>query len=288
MARDAHDLTWPNLVWSHFSRPRFGGFDDRVAAAAKAGFDAVGLYVLEYQRMRQDEGRSAADIRGVVEDHGLVVGEIEVLRGWSDPPGTASESCRTLEEVAYEMADELGCRYLQAIGSYQGTVQDAARGFGALCDRAAAHSLVVGIEFLPFTNIPAAADVVEILDLAERPNGGCCVDIWHHVRGANDESQIRALGGDRIAAVQIDDGPLTPTIDDYYEDCLRFRVPPGEGEFDCVGFVRLLDGLGVRAPISVEVCSEVLWEAPVDEAARRAADGTRAVLAAAGVDGVRT
>ena len=283
MPRTAHDLTWPDLIWSHFSRPRFGGFDERVAAAAEAGFDAVGLYALEDQRMREEEGRSAVDIRALVEDHGLVVAEIEVVRGWSDPPGEASQQCTSLEEIAYEMADELGCRYLQAVGPYEGTVEDAARGFAALCDRAAAHDLVVGIEFLPFTNIKTAADVEEILDLADRPNAGCCVDIWHHVRGANDEELIRALGGERIAAVQMNDGTIEPAMDDYYVDCLQSRVPPGEGEFDCVGFVQLLDGLGVRAPIAVEVCSAELWEAPVDEAARRAADGMRAVLAAAGV-----
>jgi sugar phosphate isomerase/epimerase len=81
----------------------------------------------------------------------------------------------------------------------------------------------------------------------------------------------------------MNDGTIEPAMDDYYVDCLQSRVPPGEGEFDCVGFVQLLDGMGVRAPIAVEVCSAELWEAPVDEAARRAADGMRAVLAAAGV-----
>ena len=51
------------------------------------------------------------------------------------------------------MADELGCRYLQAVGPYEGTLSEAAEGFGALCDRAGAHGLLVGVEFLPFTNV---------------------------------------------------------------------------------------------------------------------------------------
>jgi sugar phosphate isomerase/epimerase len=62
-------------------------------------------------------------------------------------------------------------------------------------------------------------------------------------------------------------------------------VPPGEGEFDCVGFVQLLDEMGVTAPIAVEVCSTELWAGPADEAARRAADGMRSVLAEAGIGG---
>ena len=63
MVRSARDLAWPDLIWSHFSRSRFGGFDERVQAAAKAGFDGIGLYAFEYRRLRDEEGRSPADIR---------------------------------------------------------------------------------------------------------------------------------------------------------------------------------------------------------------------------------
>ena len=40
--------------------------------------------------------------------------------------------------------------------------------------------------------------------------------------------------------------------------------------------------MGVDAPISLEVCSTELWEAPADDAARAAADGMRRVLRATG------
>ena len=79
----------------------------------------------------------------------------------------------------------------------------------------------------------------------------------------------------------MDDGPRRPQLDDYKQDCLANRVPPGEGEFDCVAFVRLLTEIGVQSPISLEVCSTELWAAPGDEAAARAADAMRAVLAEA-------
>jgi sugar phosphate isomerase/epimerase len=273
------------LIWDHFSRPRFGGFDQRVAAAAEAGFAGIGLYVEEYRRLRDEEGRSAADIRQQLEDHGLMLADIETVRGWCEGGGVASAECRRLESLAYEMADEIGGRYVQAIGSYAGTPADAARAFAALCDRAAAHDLLVGIEWLPFTNIATAADAQVIIEGADRPNAGYCADIWHHRRGANDESMIRALAADRVFAIQMDDGPVKPNLDDYKEDCLIFRVPPGEGEFDCVGFVRLLADMGVRAPISLEVCSTELWAAPASEAARRAADAMRRVLSEAGVVG---
>ena len=230
--------------------------------------------------MRDEEGRSARDIGRQLDDHGLALAEIETLHGWAST-GAAAAECARREALAYELADELGCRHLQAIGPYEGSVADAADAFGALCDRAAAHGLLVGIEWLPYTNIATAADAQAIVEAANRSNGGYCADIWHHTRGADDESLIRALPGDRVFAVQMDDGPRQPQLPDYKEDCMANRVPPGDGEFDCVGFVRMLAEIGVRAPISLEICSTELWAAPAEEASRRAADGMRAVLAEA-------
>jgi sugar phosphate isomerase/epimerase len=276
----ARDLQWPDLVWSHFSRPRFGAFDERVEAAAKAGFAGIGLFIPEYERLREDEGRSAKDIGRQLDDHGLVLAEIETLRGWPSTGQDAAESKRR-EELAYEMAHEFECRYLQVIGPYDGTVAEAADTFGALCDRAGRHGLLVGIEWLPFTNIATAADAQAIVESADRPNGGYCADIWHHKRGADDESLIRALPGERVFAVQMDDRSRRPQLLDYKQDCMVNRVVPGAGEFDCVGFVRLLQEIGVRAPISLEIPSTELWAAPADEAARLGADAMRAVLAEA-------
>jgi sugar phosphate isomerase/epimerase len=277
----ARDLRWPDLVWSHFSRPRFGEFDERVAAAAAAGFAGIGLFALEYERLRDEEGRSPKDIGRQLEDHGLVLAEVETVPGWAASSGEVAAESRRREDLAYELSDELGCRYLQAIGPYDGTVAEAATAFGELCDRAGRHGLLVGIEWLPYTNIATAADAQAIVEAAGRANGGYCADIWHHRRGADDDAMIRALPGERVFAVQMDDGPRQAQMDDYKQDCLANRVPPGEGEFDCVSFVRLLTEIGVRAPISLEVCSTELWAAPATEAAQRAADGMRAVLAEA-------
>jgi sugar phosphate isomerase/epimerase len=269
-------------VWDHFSRPRFGDFDERVAAAAEAGFAGIGLYVGEYVRLRDEEGRATRDIRAQLDDHGLVLADIEVVRGWCDDDGGPSQEGRGLEALAYEMADGIGARYLQAVGPYRGTVDEAAAAFGALCDRAAEHGLLVGIEWLPFTNIATAADAQAIVEGSGRTNAGYCADIWHHRRGTNDDAMLRRLDPERIFAIQMNDGPVQPNLDDYKDDCMRFRVPPGEGELDPVGFVRLLAGMGVSSPISLEVCSTELWAAPASVAAQRAADGMRLVLAAAG------
>jgi sugar phosphate isomerase/epimerase len=270
-------LRWPEVVWSHFSRPRFDDFDARARAAAAAGFHGIGLYTEAFGRMRAD-GRTAADVAAVVSSLGLTIAETEVARGWWAADGPAAEQSARIERWAFELADACGVRYLQAIGPYDCSLTQAIDGFGALCDRAAAHDMLVGIEWLPYTNIANADDAQTIVESVGRRNAGYCVDIWHHIRGANDIDMIRRLPAERVFAVQMNDGTLRPALDDYKEDCLANRLAPGDGEFGCAEFLRELRAMGVEAPLSLEVCSAELWNAPVEHAANVAAAAMRKVL----------
>ncbi|MGD9796289.1 MAG: sugar phosphate isomerase/epimerase family protein [Acidimicrobiia bacterium] len=178
------------------------------------------------------------------------------------------------------MADRFGCRHVQAVGSLgEDLGRDAVERFAALCDLAGAHGLLVALEFIPCTNVPDAAAAMEIVQSADRVNGGLCVDIWHHVRGANDLGQLGAIPRERIVVVQLDDGPLVAADDDYMEDTRYNRVATGEGEFDLTAFLMVFEGAG--APISVEVLSRELDAVDVAVAARRIGDGARNVLRAA-------
>lgn len=279
-ARSARDLTRDDFVWDHFSRPRHDDVVGRIEAAADAGFSAIGLYLGRWASL-QGEQAELERVDDALARTGLVVANIEVARGWASPDRPDS-TCLDLEAVAYSMADHFGCRYMQVIGGYTGTIDEAAVGFGSLCDRAAEHGLLIGLEWVPsLTNIEDATTAARIVEAADRPNGGFCFDSWHLTRSTNDLDEIRALPGEKIFATQWNDGTIEPEHDEYVEDCLRNRVPPGDGEFDLVEMVRILDELDAPAPIGLEVCSTELWQGPVDVAARAAIDGMRRVLAEA-------
>ena len=252
-----------------------------MAAAAAAGFAGMGLYTGEYRRLRA-EGATDADLRAVLDAHGLRVVEVEALRGWS---ATGADRERYLEQEGevFAMSDALGPgHHVQVIGPYEGTLDDAAEALAGVCDRAAEHGLAVAVEFLPeMSNIPDAGSALELVTRTGRANAGLCIDAWHHFRGADDEDLLRAVPAERVFAVQVDDGPRTPVDADYYTDCTRNRQPLGEGEFDLPGFLRVLGETGVRLPLSVEVMSTELLRLPVEEVAQQLADTTRTVVAAA-------
>jgi sugar phosphate isomerase/epimerase len=279
------DLGPDDLILSHFSLGRFRPFEERVRAAAEAGFAAMGLYVGEYERLRA-EGARDADLRAVLDQYGLRVVEIEALRGWS-ATGAERDAYLATERSVFAMSDALGPgHHVQVIGPYVGTLDDAAEAFAGVCDRAADHGLAAAIEFLPeMSNIPDAATAMQIVTRAGRANGGICLDCWHHIRGANDDDMLRAIPAEAIFTVQFDDGPRQRVDPDYYTDCTRYREVPGDGDFDLVGFLHLVGEMGVRLPLSVEVMSAGLQPRPPGEIARRLADATRAVMVTARAGG---
>jgi sugar phosphate isomerase/epimerase len=275
------DLGPDDLILSHFSLGRFRPFEERVRAAAEAGFAAMGLYIGDYERLRA-EGAKDAGLRAVLNHYGMRIVEIEALRGWS-AAGAQRDAYLKAETEVFNMSDALGPgHHVQVIGPYAGTLDDAAEAFAGVCDRAAEHGLAAAIEFLPeMSNIPDAATAMRIVTLAGRANGGICLDCWHHFRGANDDDMLRAIPAAAIFTVQFDDGPRQRVDPDYYTDCTRHRSVPGDGDFDLTGFLRLVAEMGVRLPLSVEVMSTKLQDQTASEIARRLADATRAVVTAA-------
>jgi sugar phosphate isomerase/epimerase len=263
-----------DTVLSFFSL-RHAALEERFAAARAAGFKNVGLYTKAFAAAEAG-GLSPEAQRRMADRYGVRVTDIEALRAWS-----GDRDQEDAEATAFRMADTFGARYVQVVGPCAGPFEAAAEVLASLCDRAAEHGLTVGLEFLPYTNIPDAATAAALCAAADRPNCGVCVDSWHHFRGANDNGQLRSLRPELVTGVQLNDGGLQPEDSDYVADTLANRKVPGEGEFDLVGFMRTLDAAGVTAPVSLEVISTVLEALPAAEAATRIHAGFRRVLAEA-------
>jgi sugar phosphate isomerase/epimerase len=269
-----------DLVWDHMSRPPDQDPVERVLAAAAAGFAGIGLFVRRWMQPREDPTH-VERLDAALAETGLALWGMEVVRGWGSD-ATIDDEQRAFEAAAWEMRERFGCAYLQAIGWEVGTPADAAPGFAALCDRAAEHGVDVALEFVPeFTDIATAAQALEVVERADRPNGGFCVDSWHLTRSTNRPADILTLPGERIFCIQLNDGPITPDDPDYYTDTISNRVAPGAGDFPLVEIVQNLDAVGASCPISLEVCSARLWAEPTEVAAAEVADGMRGVLARA-------
>jgi sugar phosphate isomerase/epimerase len=279
LSRNDLIASYYTLSGAPVGHPARFSLEERVAAAAAAGFAAIGLAVEDYGACR-DRGLSNAALRRLLADSGITVAELEFLTNWwhDDELGRRA---RLIEEQLYMAADAFGARHLN-VGSIGvrgtlpplGVITDH---FAALCDRAARHGLLVALEFLPWSDIGDAGTAWEIVRQAARDNGGILIDTWHYFRGAADPAQVRAIPAERFCAIQFDDANAVQ-IGGFLEDTTQRRRLPGEGAFDLLGFVQLLDEIGVQAPVSVEIISTEQQARPLAEAARLAHDTTRVVL----------
>ena len=254
-------------------------FQQRLKAASAGEYAGIGLRPGHYQAARAD-GLSDSDLRRMLEDHGLQVVEIGFLADWWETGDLASRS-RLHEERLYRLKESLGGRHMMLIGGpLREPVGTVAERFAAVCDRALDRGLLVGLEFLPWTDTADVGRAWQIAKAAGRENGGVVLDTWHHFRGAADNGLIRAVPADRVVAIQFSDGERQRTGTDL-EDTFRRRCLPGEGDFDLESFLRTVNDMGVTAPVGVEVLSDELRTLGPQESARRAAAATRQVLAAA-------
>jgi sugar phosphate isomerase/epimerase len=282
MALDPNDL-----VLCSGTLPRDISFHERVAAAVAGGFRRISLWGRDYERARTD-GLSDADIRALLADNGLTIAEIDPAWWWL--PGASDvhipdefdtmQVFRYGEKELFSIAEAVGARSLNATDVFGGpwNADDAADAFAALCDRADEHGLLVHLEGLPWSQIPDVRSAWEVVRRAERANGGIVVDAWHFFRAGADYEALRAVPGDRVLGIQLDDGPAAPEPN-LVEATLHDRLLPGAGDFDLARLIRVLREIDAVAPVGVEVFSDELHQRGVFDAAQAAGAATRQVLA---------
>jgi sugar phosphate isomerase/epimerase len=279
-----------SLVLCSGTIPRDTSFRARLKAAADAGYNAVSLWGRDYDRARRD-GHSDAEMRTMLDDDGLVVAEVDPAWWWT--PGateiTIPAELDTMDVFCHgendllRMAEAMGARSLNAADVFGGrwSVDEGAEAFATLCDRAAEHGLLVHLEWLAWSRIPDVQTAWDVVRVADRPNGGLNIDTWHCARTGTTADDLRALPGERVLAIQLDDAPQRAE-DNLIDATLHDRMVPGEGELDLAGYLGALRDIGVSCPVGVEVFSDALHASGPGVAARTAADATRKVLASVG------
>jgi sugar phosphate isomerase/epimerase len=270
------------LVGAGVGEPSPWDFEVRVAAAANAGYRAIGLFESDYSAMIA-AGADDDRLRAILDRHGLVVAEIEFFFDWAHTDEQASRSS-AVRETLIHMADAFRPHHI-SLGEVRGPeelppLDVVAERFGAVSDRVAPYGVDALLEFLPWSGIPDVATSAAVVERADRDNGGIYLDVWHYFRGPSSLDQVVAVDPSRIRAIALSDAAAPQG--DPVEDTTRRRLLPGEGEFDLVGLLTALRELGVEASMGVEVLSERQAAMDPAEAARASFDAAVQVLTMAG------
>lgn len=270
--------TAPPLVISSYTLGTDVQFRERVAAAAAAGFEGIGLRAENYW-VAKDAGLDAATMADIAASAGVPVLEVEYLTGWGTSADRTAEQQRK-ERTVVEMAHSFGVRHLNAGLLEHLPVDRIIEAFADLCDRVG-PDLTVALEFMPYSGVPDLATAWQVVRDAGRPNGALIVDVWHWARAGMTAADLASVPASSIIAVQLCDvlaEPMTP----LRSESLGHRLPPGQGYGDAVGMVRALHDHGVTpAVVTAEVISDALVAGGVEQAARTVHRATLEVMRAA-------
>ncbi len=248
-------------------------FRDRVEAAARVGYKGIGLKHADLLAVVERYG--FPEMKTILEANGIKYLELEALFDWF----TDGERRRQSDIVRKDLltaAEKLGARHIKVAGNFEEgdwSVERMTQCFNDLCREASGAGTLVGLEFLPFSNIPDLATALAISAGTDTKNGGVLIDIWHVNRGGIDYKEIRRLSKEHIVSVELNDADQEP-VGTLFEDTIHRRKLCGQGDFDIPGFIRAVLAAGYTGPFGVEILSEQLREQPLDIAAKETFDTT--------------
>jgi sugar phosphate isomerase/epimerase len=258
--------------WSLFD------FDDRCAEAAKVGFAGLGVWHADLEHVL--ESRSLADMKRVMDDHGLRYLELEFLMDWFlDEGDEARKASDETWALLLEAAAQLDAHHVK-VGNIPGTPCELPRlveRYGELCaDAATRTSATIAYEFMPFdVNVRDLDSALALVEGAGAANGGLVIDTWHMAKLGIAPADLRRIPLEYLSWVELSDG-MVESMPDLIDETVNHRRLPGEGEFDLRGYVNVARDMGYPGPWGVEVLSDELRNSPMEDIFRRAYETTAA------------
>ncbi|HIW92390.1 MAG TPA: sugar phosphate isomerase/epimerase and 4-hydroxyphenylpyruvate domain-containing protein [Candidatus Corynebacterium avicola] len=250
-----------------------GTLAEKLRAAADAGFDGVEIF-------EQDlvvSPHSPEQIRERGEELGL---SFDLYQPFRDFDGVSEDvfvdNLRRLE-AKFRVMQRLGIDMILICSNVgTATVDD-----DAVCadqlrragDLAKTYGIKLAYEALAWGRyVNTYRHAYRIVEMADHPNVGTCLDSFHILSRGDDPSGISDIPGEKIFFVQLADAPSRDM--DLLSWSRHHRVFPGEGDFDLVGFLRLLTLAGYDGPVSLEIFNDSFRQS---EVGRTAVDGLRSL-----------
>lgn len=257
--------------WSPF------GLRERAEAASKAGFTGLGIWHADLVHL--EERHQLAEMRQILADNGIRHLELEFLTDWFLPAGERRTASDVLRRIILNAAGELGARHVKVGDFFDSPVAmpQLIDAFGQLCRDAAGHGTRICFELMPFSVIDSLEDALTLVQGADQPNGGICIDLWHVVKLGIAYERVAAIPPRFLTSIELNDGYLkTPAGMTLHEETIGHRQFCGEGEFDVRGFVETMVRAGYPGPWGIEVLNAAHRKLPLIDVVERAYRTTRA------------
>ncbi|MCS7192220.1 MAG: sugar phosphate isomerase/epimerase [Armatimonadetes bacterium] len=271
-------MTWIYCLNTSTIQP--ASLKDKIAAAAKAGYQAIELWFSDI-RNYQNEGGSVEDVIKLLEEFGLQVPSMIALHGWMDAYGDAY--LRAIEECKglMELAAKLGCKRVVASPSMRFEpapldLDETAKRFSELLKIGREFGVSPMMEFLGFSpkvyRIDQAWEIVKRVDDKEAT---IVLDPFHLWRGGSSLDDVPDLTGERIGIFHINDVPAGLQRELVNDEV---RVMPGDGHLPLKKIIAEVKSRGYEGAISLELFNRTYWQQDPYEVAKIGLEKMKAIV----------
>ena len=260
-----------------------GSLEQKLRAASRAGFDAVEIFEPDLVA----SPLSAGEIRQLADELGLAIPMYQPLRDFEGVDAKTLERNLRRARVKFDLMNELGAETLLVPSSVapdsSGDPELAAAQLHRLAEVADEYSVRIAYEALGWgTHVNDYREAWRIVELADHPSLGTCIDSFHILSRGHDPAGIRDIPGDKILFLQLADAPLIAMH--VLQWSRHYRCFPGQGDFDLPAFMQHVNAAGYRGPWSLEVFNDVFRQA---DPYRIAVDARRSLMLLADAVGER-
>ncbi|WP_105034950.1 bifunctional sugar phosphate isomerase/epimerase/4-hydroxyphenylpyruvate dioxygenase family protein [Cryobacterium aureum] len=251
-----------------------GTLEDKMRASAFAGFDGVEIFEPDLVVSPS----SPEDIRSLAADLGLTLDLYQPFRDFDGVTEPLLEANLRRAASKFTLMNRLGIDTILLCSNVGTATIDndevSAGQLQRLGAVAADHGVKVAYEALAWGKYVNDFERAQrIVDLADHPNIGTCLDSFHILSRAWSPAAIETIAAEKIFFVQLADAPLLSM--DVLSWSRHHRVFPGEGDFDLPAFLAHVVRAGYTGPVSLEVFNDVFRQG--DER-RTAVDAMRSLI----------
>ncbi|GIJ48679.1 4-hydroxyphenylpyruvate dioxygenase [Virgisporangium aliadipatigenens] len=252
-----------------------GTLDDKLSAAAAAGFDGIELFENDLVVSH----RSPAEIRSRAAELGLTIDLYQPFRDFEAVPPERLRANLARAEQKFAVMAALGVDTMLVCSNVSPEAVDdddlAAEQLALLADRAAAHGLRIAYEALAWGRHVSTWDRSwRIVRRAGHPALGLCIDSFHVLSREVPAAGIADVTPGKIFFLQLADAPYLRM--DVLQWSRHHRLFPGQGAFDLPELMRAVLATGYDGPLSLEVFNDVFRQS---DPRRTAVDGMRSLVA---------
>src|SRR3954469_23337415 len=251
-----------------------GTLEEKLAAAAGAGFDGIELFEADLlgSPLAPAEVRARADALGLAIDLYQPFRDFEAVA-----PAQLERNLRRAARKLDVMA-ALGAPMMLVCSNVAPDAIDddalAAAQLHALAERAATRGMRIAYEALAWgTNVSEYDHAWRIVEAADHAALGTCLDSFHVLSRGTSLDAIGAIPADKLFFLQLADAPHL--VMDVLQWSRHYRCFPGQGGFDLRDFTARVLATGYDGPLSLEVFNDVFRQADPE---RMAVDAMRSLL----------